>query len=203
MDFIPRKDSDKLMWNKNLLATIDALGLAVGLDAAEITALKNAATANATAIELSNEAITASKTAVANKITQLKKGDKVIRPIINKVKASSNYTLAIGTTLRIIGDYTNKIDYKTYKPKIKVSVMPGKVRIDFIKKSFDGMNIYTRLQGQTTWEKLAYNSYSPYQDTRPLSDENTPEHRLYMAIGVVKDVEVTQESDMVDVVFGG
>ena len=203
MDYIPRKDSDKLMWNNNLKATIDALGLALGLDAAEIAALKNAATANSAAIKLSKDAITASKTAVSNKTTQLKKGDKIMRPIINKIKSSSNYTLAIGRTLRIIGDYTNKIDYRTYKPKIKVSVMPGKVRIDFLKKSFDGMNIYTRLQGQTTWVKLAYNSYSPYQDTRPLSDENTPEHRLYMAIGVVKDVEVTQESDMVDVVFGG
>ena len=81
--------------------------------------------------------------------------------------------------------------------------MPGHVRINFVKKRLHGVSIYTRLKGQTTWTKLAYDSYSPFEDTRPLADENVPEHRQYMAIGVIRDEEVTLQSNIIDVVFGG
>ena len=35
------------------------------------------------------------------------------------------------------------------------------------------------------------------------STSNQPEHREYMAIGVVHDEEVTLQSDIIEAVFGG
>lgn len=81
--------------------------------------------------------------------------------------------------------------------------MPGRVRIDFVKDGLDGVHIYARLKGQTTWAKLALDTYSPYEDNRPLATAGQPEHREYMAIGVLHDEEVTQQSDIVEAVFGG
>jgi hypothetical protein len=118
------------------------------------------------------------------------------------MKSSPNYTEGIGQDLQIIGD-NPYIDYSTYKPSIKATVMPGKVRVDFVKDGLDGINVYTRLKGQSTWVKLAYDSYTPYDDTRPVAAANTPEHREFMAIGVIHDEEVTKQSDIIETVFGG
>jgi hypothetical protein len=60
-----------------------------------------------------------------------------------------------------------------------------------------------RLKGQSLWTKLAYDSYSPYEDNRPLAVANTPEHREYMAIGVIQDAAVTLQSDIIEAVYGG
>ena len=203
MDYIPLKDSDKILWNNNLNAKIEAQGALLGLDAEDIAELKRVTAENAAAIKTSNDAQVAAKTANAAKLSQLKTGNAIIRRIVRKIKTSNNYTPAVGTTLDIRGDNTAPDDFKNYHPKIKGSVMPGHVRINFVKKRLHGVSIYTRLKGQTTWTKLAYDSYSPFEDTRPLADENVPEHRQYMAIGVIRDEEVTLQSNIIDVVFGG
>jgi hypothetical protein len=118
------------------------------------------------------------------------------------MKSISNYTIAIGTNLGIIGEDPT-VDYSTYQLKIKASVMPSQVRIDFVKDGLNGMNIYARLKGQSSWAKLAYDSFSPYEDYRPLTVANTPEYREYMAISVIRDEEVTLSSDIIEAVFGG
>lgn len=117
-------------------------------------------------------------------------------------KISENYTPEIGRSLGIIGDDPT-IDYRTYVPKIKADLRPGYVRIDFKKNGLNGMNIYGRLSGDSLWTKLAYNSFTPFLDTRPLKVPGIPECREYMAIGVMRDEEVTEESDVIKAVFGG
>lgn len=202
MDFIPRKDSEKIVWNNNLNAKIDVEGPALGLTAAEVTQVKTVTAANSLAIKASDDAQTASKAARASKDAQLATGNKVLRLLVKKIKTNNAYNSTRGTNLQIIGEDPG-IDYTTYKPTIKATVMPGRVRIDFTKDGLDGLDVYTRLKGESVWTKLAYDSYSPYEDNRPLADAITPEHREYMAIGVVHDEEVTQQSDIIEAVFGG
>lgn len=129
-------------------------------------------------------------------------GEKKLRKYIRSIKANSNYTDAMGKDLQIMGDDPT-IDFSTYKPAIKATVMPGRVRIDFVKDGLDGVHIYARLKGQPTWTKLAMDTYSPYEDSRPLATAGQPEHREFMAIGVLHDEEVTQQSDIIEAVFGG
>jgi hypothetical protein len=81
--------------------------------------------------------------------------------------------------------------------------MPGRVHITFVKGKLSGVYIYTRLKGEINWILLAYDTYSPYDDNRPLAEAGKPEHREYMAIGAIKDKEVTLQSDIIEVVFGG
>lgn len=202
MDYIPSKEADKTPWYGNLNAKIDTEGPILGLTPIEVTRVKAICTDNSAAIKANNDAQTAAQKAKAAKDTQLKNGNKELRPFIKKMKAHSAYTTAKGNDLLIIGEDPT-IDYTTYQPTIKATVMPARVRIDFVKDGLDGISIYARLKGQSTWLKLAYDSYSPYEDTRPLAVANTPEHREYMAIGVVHDEEVTQQSDIVEAVFGG
>lgn len=202
MDYIPSKDSDKVIWNNNFSAKIDAVGRDLGLDPAEIAAVQRVCNENAAAIIANDDAQMTARTARAARDTQIKVGEKSIRETVRSLKSNRNYTTAIGTNLGIIGDDPS-VDYSKYQPKIKASVMPGHVRIDFVKDGLHGMHIYGRVKGETKWVKLAYDTYSPYSDSRPLTVENVPEHREYMAIGVIRDEEVTLQSDIIEAVFGG
>ena len=77
------------------------------------------------------------------------------------------------------------------------------MRLKFTKLGVDGVNVYARLKGQSTWTKIAFDSSSPYEDHRPLSVPGTPEVREYRLIGVIKDEEVGLASDIVAVTFAG
>jgi hypothetical protein len=77
------------------------------------------------------------------------------------------------------------------------------VRIKFTKKGFTAVKIFVRLKGQTQWKYLATDTNSPYDDHSPLAETTKPEEREYMAIGLVKDEEVGQGSDVVGAVYGG
>ena len=202
MDYIPKKDSEKVIWNNNLHSRLEAEGAEMGLSADDITEAKTECNANSNTILANDKAQTAAKTAKITKDTQLKKGEKILRECIKRVKTSKNYTQAIGKSWGIIGE-DPVVDYSTYHPKIKAMVMPGRVRIDFVKDKLSGVNIYSRLSGELTWVKLAYDSYTPYSDSRPLATPGVPEHREYMAIGVIRDEEVTQQSSIIEAVFGG
>lgn len=203
MDYLPKRESDKNVWYANLDNQIAIVGPTVGLTAAEITEIQTVCKNNINAIANNEAAQTAAKAASAAKNTQLSTGNKTLRASIKKIKSSKAYTVSIGKTLQVIGEDDGAIDPSSYKPKISLIVLPGRVRIEFIKDDLDGVNIYSRLKGEIVWVKLALDTYSPYDDTRPLAKPGQPEHREYMAIGVIKDVEVTLQSDIIEAVFGG
>ncbi|MFM2326562.1 MAG: hypothetical protein RIR31_764 [Bacteroidota bacterium] len=201
-DYIPTKEGDKMPWNTNLDAKIAAQGAILGLSAADIADIKATAIGINAAINTSNTAQTAARAAKTNKDTIMEGGEKKLRGYIRSIKTNSKYTEAIGKDLQIIGEDPT-FDPATYKPTIKTTVMPGRVVVSFVKEKLDGVNIYTRLKGQTTWQKLSFDSHSPYEDNRPLAIAGVPEHKEYMAIGVMQDEEVTLQSDIVEAVYGG
>jgi len=124
------------------------------------------------------------------------------RALAKRIKAHPAYTPAIGEVLQIEGEET-VFDGSTYKTKLTLQTFMGYVQIAFTKKGVDGVNIYTRLQGQSEWQYLARDTESPYHDTRPLATPGTPETREYVAYGVKKDVQLPLPSDSVSVVFNG
>lgn len=77
------------------------------------------------------------------------------------------------------------------------------MKIDFTKKGVDGVNVYSRLHGTVGWTKLGYDSNAPYFDTAPLQAPNIPEVREYKARGVLADVEIGVDSDIVTATFAG
>lgn len=98
-----------------------------------------------------------------------------------RIKASPNYTEAIGQDLGIITTVSN-VEYAM--PDITASVEQGQacqqVRLGYIKHGHDGLHIESRRNGGD-WEFLAINMVKPHLDDRPLLVANTPEHREYRA----------------------
>lgn len=201
-DYIQGAEAEKVKWCDNLSSKAGTQGTSLGLTAAQVTQLKDVCKNIKDAIKANNDAQTAAQTAKAAKDAVVADGEKELRALIKVIKASAGYSDAVGSDFKIVGE-EEVFDASTYKPIIKAKVMPGRVVIEFVKSKLNGVNIYVRLKGQTTWTKLAYDSFSPYEDNRPLAVANTPEHREYMAIGVILDEEVTLQSDIVEAVYGG
>ena len=98
---------------------------------------------------------------------------------IVRIKASLNYTEAIGKDLGIVGTPTT-IDHPIpeYSLSVELSTNGPCVRIDFNKYRHDGIWIESRTDGGE-WGFLGVDTIKPYLDERPLAPGNTHETREY------------------------
>ena len=204
-DFIPRDNDELITWATNLINRIDAHASTLLWTAAQVTAFKAVLQHVIDTAVSVKAARTALASAVANmktvKETDLAKSGP-IRVAINQWKTSGLLTTAMAEDMDVVGT-GDVFDAATYKAKIKATVFAGYVRITYQKHGVDGLNLYVRLKGQTTWRKLTYDTNSPYDDYTELAVPGTPEVREYRAIGVIDHQEVCQPSDIVSVTFGG
>lgn len=71
------------------------------------------------------------------------------------------------------------------------------------KSTTSGINLDSRIKGQSAWKFVARDTISPYDDHTPLAVPGTAEVREYQAFGVLSDEQIGQPSDIVSVTFGG
>jgi len=201
-DLIPRPEGKLVLWLANLDTKIDANATALNITPADLIIIH-------TNISILDTAI---NNAVAGKQTwknlEAAKRDKkktvldYLRLKISRMKTEGGYNEAIGKDLGIIGTMDILIE-ADYKPTLKAKVYPKYVKLDFVKKGVEAVNIYIRLKGESEWKFLARDTKSPYHDTADLKVSLVPEVREYMCIGVISDEEFGHESDVVSVVFDG
>jgi len=67
----------------------------------------------------------------------------------------------------------------------------GVVEIGFNLANSEGVNIYSRRDGDTEFKFLARDTVPPYVDNRPMLVAGKPELREYKAVFVVADQEVS------------
>ena len=122
---------------------------------------------------------------------------------IVRIKASPNYTEAIGHDLGIIAA-SNSVEHPI--PESAVTVELGatgsRVRIDFKKYGHDGIWIESRINGGD-WIFLAIDTVKPYYDERPLAPGNTHETREYRLRWWDKSVAHGEWSAVQAVLVGG
>lgn len=204
-DFVPGDNENLLVWATNLRDRIAVHGPTLGMTAAQITAYQGVLNVIIAALQAVVAAKSNLASAVANaktrKQTDLSKSGPV-RTEINKWKASGLLSDAMAADMKIVGT-GDVFDPATYKPVITASVFAGYVRIGFKKLGVDGLNIYSRLKGQTTWKKLTFDTNSPYDDHTELAVAGAAEVREYRAIGVIDDIEIGLPSDIVSATFAG
>ena len=109
------------------------------------------------------------------------------------------YTAAFGNLLGIVGP-EDTTDISTLKPQITgEDKKGGVVEIDFNLANSEGVNIYSRRDGDADFKFLARDTSPTYVDNRALLVANKPEIREYKAVFVVGDIEVSQFSDEITV----
>jgi len=72
--------------------------------------------------------------------------------------------------------------------------------LKFNKSKADGVNLYSKREGDADFVFLARDTTSPYVDNRPCLVPGHPEDRQYKAIYVHGDSEIGQASDIITLV---
>lgn len=201
-DFIPPADDAKIIWLTNLRDTIDAHATALGITAPRVTQVKAWCNDLIDEINATNTAKQAWLAAAATKMAQQTTSLGGLRGEINQWKANPACTDAIEAALKIVGSGSD-FDPDAFKAEITAEVVSGHVRVKFKKGQTHGINLYSRLKGQSVWKFLARDTNSPYDDHTALAVAGTPEVREYQAYGVLNDAQIGLASDIVSVTFGG
>ena len=200
--YIPLTEGDLVTWLKNYIIKIAIYGPTLGMTAAEIAEQQRVAQLLIDQVANANAAAAAKKMATEDKNVQKGISLKSIRDNVAHLKTNPNCTDAINKDMQT--DTTPApFDPATYKTTLKLSVAGGHVQIVFTKAGVEGLNIYTRMKGETEWKFLGHATRTPYTDPRPLAKAGVAEIREYMAMGEYKDLEIGQPSDVASISFGG
>lgn len=200
-DIIPSGDAEFLIWLNNFRNKFAMYSNDFGTppeDVGNMDMLINEM--NISVQEVATQKDVLAKT-VAHKESVRKRAEAAVRAEANRYKSHKNYTTAIGQELGIISSKST-FNPATYKPKPKSEVSGGMVRIKFQKKGVNGVNVYSRRKGEVAWQFRARDNNSPYEERIVLENPAVPEHWEYRLIGVIKDVEIGQPSDVIEVIVG-
>lgn len=200
--FIPVKESELVVWLKNLLTNFVTYLTELNIDPAVKADIIARIGKTLLTIDNYNQGKVALKSLETLKSDSKKDTLTFLREQIVRWKTEPGYTEAIGDVLRIIGK-TVYPDPHTYKPKLTAELKPGYILLNFVKAGVDAVNIYSRIKGSADWKFLARDTQTPYMDASPLASPSAPEAREYMAIGVVGDSEFGLMSDIVTAVYEG
>ncbi|MCB1091588.1 MAG: hypothetical protein KDL87_08655 [Verrucomicrobiae bacterium] len=197
MDWLPRKRTERLLWWRNLHDNIEVEGPKFGLAAGDITATKTLAAGQIAAMEATDAAKNALDGERASEAADSATNEAQIRANVRNWKTLPGYAASGSEGVLQLRGPESGFDPNTYKPVLKVSVVGGQIRVDFVKSDCDGVAIYCRLRGTPGWTRLGTDTYSPYYDTNPLANPAVPEVREYMGRGVIDDIEIGLDSDIV------
>ncbi|MBC7981385.1 MAG: hypothetical protein H7Y36_12550, partial [Armatimonadetes bacterium] len=110
------------------------------------------------------------------------------------------YTVAIGEDLGIIGEESTEVPNAT--PRTTAEARSGEVQLRFIKDGHTGVYIESQIGADTTWDYLAIDTTSPYNDSRPLRTPGQPEKRRYRMC-FWDGTPTNNWTNIVEVTFGG
>jgi len=199
--FFPTSDAELSAWAANYKNKIVTKGPELGMTQEQIDAEVKLCDQIIDAIaDLDNKKAMA-KAALGTRNTVVNTKGKILKTNIARHKTAENYTTGIGNDLRIISP-TSDVDLSTYKPKLKAEHFGNNVRIKFVKKGVEGINLYRQKKGATDWDFVSRVTKSPFDQGITLENPGQPEHWNYQALGVVNDHEVGLPSDIVEIIFG-
>jgi hypothetical protein len=203
MDMIPSKRADQYVWYKNISDNVVAEAVKFAGDPAQALAAKAAADAILAKMDATNTQ--------ANLLASLRQleadtktaNDAIIRGIVRNWKTLSGYPASGSEAILRLKGAADPFDPATFKPSLKVTVEPGQNRLSFNLAGCDGVKVWYRQRGTLPWFFIGYDSSAPYFDTTPLTAPAVAEVREYKIRGVIDDVEIGLESDIVSAPFAG
>lgn len=200
-DFFPSKDAELLIWLNSFRTKFATYAYDFATPPEDVGNLDMLINEMSIAVqEVATQKDMLAKT-VAHKESMRKRIEAAVRAEANRLKSHKNYTEAIGQELGIISG-KSIFNPATYKPMPKSEVSRGIVRIKFKKKGIDGVNVYCRRKGEVAWQFRGRDNNSPYDERIVLTNLAQPEHWEYRLIGVIKDEEIGQPSDVIEVIVG-
>ena len=189
-DYIPKQDTDYLAWHDQFKTNVLAQAATFGLVAGDTTPITTDNTDYHTKITNLNSTSAVAKQAVADKNISRRNSEGRARALARRIKAHPAYTVALGNLLGIVGP-EDTTDLTGLAPVISgTDRTGGVVQVDFVKLTSDGVNIYSKRDGDVGFVFLARDTATPHIDNRPLGVPGKPEIREYKAMSVLNDEEI-------------
>lgn len=123
-----------------------------------------------------------------------------VRNLVKTIKGNPNYTESIGDDMRIIGEESASLP-DTWKPVLGVELKVGKPNILWKKGESSGIKLW--VDRGSGFEFLAIDTSPDYQDNHPLPPLGQSAIWKYQAIYLLKDGQVGQISDVLEVTVTG
>lgn len=199
IDFIAKSEKVFLEKTQNFLTKIDSYTTLLGLDDAELTALKTNLTSYIDACNKKNALHAEARAATQNCNDLLKPLTKEIRSMKKDAELSPNCTMAI---LEDLGMNNSKkiIDMDTGTPNLKVKLVAGIPQVRYKKTPYDAIRLHCSInKGATSFEETVTQNY--YNDTKPRVNSQEPEQREYTAFYIKKGQIVGQKSKKVKIIL--
>ena len=195
----PSKDGDVPPYLENVFNKLTA-GLAVkyGIDVADVTLVSTHKTDILAAIDKSEIDHDTAQASTMDKNNKIHNSKDFVLKMLNDIQDHGDFEEqdAEDLGMRV---YTEPVDLETVKPVIsRLTVLPEKVIIDFIKGTLEGVLIFGSYDG-VTFTQIGKDTHSPFEDTRSNASDGA-ETRYYKLRYFVKDAPVGLESDIVKVV---
>lgn len=221
--FIPKADTDKMLWLNNFSAKINQYATLLGLSNAEVTSLQNDAAMFNYIIQMqelikqTSQNVTAYKELLKHFSEQQHITSVPILPnlgpaptpvpegifdrvskLAKRIKANPNYAEPIGADLGIIS-VSKKMDSMNMQPSLKINLSAGHPHIKCNKGMADGMDLYVDRKDGKGFTLLGRLLKLDYIDNYPLPDNNHITEWSYKAIYVKANDNVGQMSPVVSV----
>jgi hypothetical protein len=225
---IPRTDNELMVWLNNFASSFASHAAALGFNDAEVAQVRaDAAMLNyligdlVPAYKAALATRTAYKTLIMSGPVGAPGGDPPpdpsvaappatvppgvvprLRRLVQRIQVAPGYTDAVGSELGITnGDSAGAgAPDAAAKPKARAAALSGsRVRVEFNKAGFDGVQVESRRAGEAGWQRLGTDNYSPYVDERPPVEAGKPEVREYRLRFVSRDEPVGEWSDIISV----
>lgn len=196
-DYFPKKDTALKGWCETYRETLPQYAALFGLTPAEVAEQQQWCDEIAQKVQEVFNAKATMKSVTASKELVKNKNILKLRKSIKRMKASANFSSGIGTHLKVNGgiNYTPGEDYK---PKFKLTLYGNHVRIKYVKRGIDGVEIFRKIEGHEDWKSIGIDYHSPFIDAQPEKTPGVPEIRKYKLIAIVDDKRFGQFSDVAD-----
>src|SRR5665213_1959202 len=199
-DYLPPALAKRKTWYKLQIDAADTVFAAMGMTAAQITTYRAHCQAQIDAID----AIAAARANLASKVASQKStaitDNGAIRGQVKLMKANGGYTTGGGEAIQIIDSHDHP-DYPHYVPEIDGEAYSDYVRIKGLMNGLEQLNIYRRLKGTTDWGRpIASVTHPKFDDHSLPTGAAVYEYKI---IGVMDDEEITKDSHILPVPYGG
>lgn len=224
--YLPRMDEDKATWLNNFAAKLPIYAGKYNITPEEIQDMQSSALYFNSVLDYTNQykAYASSVTNFKNILRDgVKKGtiSEIPMPpapmlpqsvppgifarsaaIVNRIKASLNYSTADGEDLGIEGTQST-VDINALKPQLQVRLIAGgQPEIVWRKQGMDGVEIQ-KMDANGQWQFLDIDLQPNYPDRTPLPPAGSSAIWQYRAIYRRKDERIGQWSDVVTVTVAG
>ena len=202
-DYVPNKRMERKDWYQNMSDKVVAEAVKFGGKPADATTIKGIVDGIYEKMDATDTAQAAVDSARLMEGDTEKAGLAQLRAMVAGWKTLPGWA-ASGSSAVLKVDGTNTtFDPNTYQTTLTASLVPGGVKLSFVKKGVEGVAFYSRLAGTVNWVKIGSANHSPFIDHTPLAKAGVAEQREYMARGIVKDAELPLDSTPVIITFAG